>query len=322
MNRLLFEHIIRNLILELLERSAVGQAVRDLAKTGKVRVGNRVNRVYAPDMSDEDFKKLIQQTLGISDVNVIRSGEPGSGSSQFSTFEFRSKDGKEKLKVVLAKGIIAGEEGEKKQESSIAGQIKELGTINLHTQIKGDKAHPDGVFRDIDGFVRITGNKKADFAFTVGGKPVLYLQHKGETHQQMSGIKELEKKADIEGKKKYPEIEEFVKEVKAKVEASPDRKLESPVSKSISDEDLKKEAVYGSQDGTSNGVQIYAVGDLKLEGTGKDKTLSASRIYYYDKIPTGADEPYLGAKYVSDRSQYGVFNTRFGVYPKSYFKGS
>lgn len=313
MSRLLFEHIIRNLILELLERSAIGQAVKDLVKTGEVRAGNRTNRVYAPNMSVKDFKELIQQTLGVSVVTVLRPGEPGSESSQFPTFKFRSKDGKEELKVILAKGIIAGEEGEKKQESSIAGQIKELGAIDL--RVKGK------VFENIDGFVRIAGNKKADFAFTVGGKPVLYLQHKGETHQQMSGIKELEKKADIEGKKKYPEIGEFVKEVKAKVEASPDQKLESPVSKSISDEGLKIEAVYGAQDGTSNGVQIYAIGDLKLEGTGKDKTLVASRIYYYPEVPTGADEPYLGAKYVSDRNQYGVPNTRFGVYPKSYFKG-
>lgn len=314
MSRLLFEHIIRNLILELLERSVAGYTVKKLVdkSDGEVRAGNRTNRVYAPTMSVKDFKELIQQTLGISDVNVIHPGEPGSESSQFPTFEFKPETSKDKIKIILAKGIIAGEEGEKKQQSSIASQIEEQGTIDLRIK---DTEGRDRVFKNIDGFIRITGNKKADFAFTVNGKLVLFVQHKGETHQQMSGITRF-------SFKKYPQLQTFIDKVRKKVEDSPDLKLKSPVFEPITDVEFKKEAVYGSQDGTSNGVQIYAIGDLKLEGTGKDKTLVASRIYYYPEVPTGADEPYLGAKYVSDRNQYGIPNVRFGVYPESYFKGS
>ena len=99
-------------------------------------------------------------------------------------------------------------------------------------------------------------------------------------------------------------------------------KLQKSVFEPITDNNFKVEAVYGSQDNSPNGVQVYAVGDLKLEGKGKVKTLNASRIYYYPQVPTGLDEPVLGAKYSADRNQYGISNVRFGVYPRGYFTKS
>lgn len=321
MYRLIIEHIIRTLIEEVFAQSTT-RKVRDQlvnARPNKIRAAGKTNRVYAPDISEKEFRDLIKSTFNItndSDIKIHRAKE-GSLSSQFSTFEFLYKENPkakgESVKIVLAKGKIAGEEEELKQQSSISGQIKEVDSINLKIRKDGE----DIVLENIDGFVRISGNKKADFAFTSGGKPVLFLQHKGETHQQMSGTA----KFDLESET-YSQLGEFVEKVRTKVDSSPNLRLQNPIFEPITNNDFKVKAVYGSQDNSPNGVQVYAVGDLKLEGKGKVKTLNASRIFYYPEIPTGPDEPVLGAKYSADRSQYRISNVRFGVYPRSYFSKS
>ncbi len=306
--QLVLEHAIDNALGEAFTRSST-RNVRDrivALSPDKIEPAGKINRVYAPKVSPDDFKRMIEKEFGVG-VEVIKPGQEGSKSSKFPTFKF--KVGGKEESIVLAKGIIAGEEGEKRQEASIDGQIKQLGNITLEIiDSKGRKRQ----IKNVTGFQKITGNKKADFVFS--GDEDLYIQHKSPSHQQMSGITKF-------NRKDYSEIDSFIEEVSRAVKKSPTGRLEKPMFKSIEDEELKRLAVYGDQDGSPNGVQVYTVGDLGLEGEGDVKRLTASKIYYYGEIPTGEDAPVIGATYRSDRNQYGIPNVRFGIYPASYFKG-
>ena len=303
--QLLFERAIDTALVEAFTRSST-RNTRDAIVAldpDKIKPAGKIDRVYAPSISPDQFKKVLEKKFK-TEVEVIEAGEEGSKSSKFPTFKF-NVNGKDES-IVLAKGIIAGEEGEKKQEASINDQIKQAGSITLKV---GNEYSIDNV----SGFSKVTGNKKADFVFT--GDSNLYIQHKSPSHQQMSGVAKF-------SREEYPELNDFIEEVAKVVSNSPSGRLEKPMFKSISSEELKRLAVYGTQDGTPDGVQVYAIGDLGLEGDSDVKKLTANKLYIYDEIPSGADAPVLGATYRLDRSQYGIPNVRFGIYPASYFKGA
>lgn len=307
--QLIFEHAITKALNEAFTRSST-RNVRDkivALDPDRIRAAGKTNRVYAPQVTPDEFKQMIEKEFN-TEVDIIEPGKEGSKSSKFFTFKF-NVNGKDES-IVLAKGIIAGEEGERKQEASINDQIKQEGAITLEIiDAKGNKHRTDG----ITGFSKVSGNKKADFVFTGGEK--IYVQHKSPSHQQMSGTAKF-------SHKKYKELNDFIQKVSKSVKNSPDGRLQKPMFEPIKDLELKKLAVYGDQDGTPNGVQVYAIGDLRLEGEGKVKRLVASKIYFYDEIPGGEESPVLGATYRRDRNQYGIPNVRFGIYPASYFKGS
>jgi hypothetical protein len=121
----------------------------------------------------------------------------------------------------------------------------------------------------------------------------------------------------------YPEIDTFINNVAKTVKSSSTGRLDKPMSQEITDSKLKIAAVYGSQDGTADGVQLYCIGDLELKEDGEDvMQLTANKIYVYPELPEGSDTPILGATYRKDRNQYGIPNVRFGIYPASYIKAS
>ena len=271
-----------------------------------IKPADKIDRVYAPNVSPDEFKKKIEEEFKTA-VDVIEPGGEGSKSSKFYTFKFKVGDKVES--IVLAKGIIAGEEGEKKQEVFINDQIRQAGSITL--EVVGMDGRCCTV-NNVVGFTRITGNKKADFVFA--GDENLYVQHKSPSHQQMSGTARF-------SREEYPELNTFIKEVAEAVKSTPSERLEKPMLQSIESDELKRLAIYGDQDGTSNGVQVYAIGDLALEGEGKVRRLTARGLYLFDEIPSEDDAPVLGATYRLDRNQYGIPNVRFGIYPASYFKG-
>ena len=309
--QLVFENVIGDALDEAFTRSST-RNTRDVIvalNPDKIKPAGKIDRVYAPNISSDEFKQMIEKEFK-TDVNVVEPGKEGSKSSKFPTFKFKV-DGKE-VGIVLAKGIIAGEEGEKKQEASINDQIKQADGITLEiTDTEGKKHH----IENIVGFSKITGNKKADFVFSGNGGEKIYVQHKSPSHQQMSGVAKF-------NREEYSELDLFIKKVAEAVSNSPKGRLEKPMFQPIESEELKKLAVYGIQNNTPDGVQVYAIGDLGLEGEGKVKKLTASKLYVYDEIPEGDDAPVLGATYRLDRNQYGIPNVRFGVYPASYFKGS
>ena len=310
------EHlIIKQLVRETVEEArsqSLTRKVRDeLVKSDPfhIKPAQKANRVFAPDLSTEDIVSKIQK-LYKTDVKVIDPKQAGSESSKFPTLEF-DIDGNT-VKVVHAKGIVAGAEGESKQEANIQKQIQDFGrSITLQVVDAEGKKH---TFENIDGFVKIGGNKKADFAFTVNQKPTVFIQHKSPIHQQMSGVTKFDRN-------EYQELDQFIKSVAGAVQGD---RIPKSMSKIVEDPKLKQLAVYGTLDGNfgPDAVQIYAIGDLGLEGEGATKQLTANKIYVYPEIPTGENAPTLGATFRRDRNQYGVPNTRFGIYPASYIKGS
>lgn len=316
--KVMAEHlIVKKLVVETIEEArsqSLTRKVRDeIVKLDPqhIRPAQKSNRIFAPDIKTEKLVDDIQK-LYTTNVAVIQPGEPGSESSKFPTLRFKVDD-KDTVYIVHAKGIIAGAEGEEKQETNIQQQIKDFGhSITLEVVDAEGKKH---TFKNIDGFVRISGNKKADFAFTVNQKPTVFVQYKSPAHQQMSGITKF-------NREEYPEIDTFIKNVANTVKNSPTGRLNKPMSQEITDPKLKVAAVYGDQNDTADGIQLYCVGDLGLEGEGATKQLTAKTIYVYPEIPKGADTPVLGATYRKDRNQYGIPNVRFGVYPASYIKAS
>lgn len=315
--RVMAEHlIVKQLVRETIEEARSQSATRKVrdaivaSDSSHIKAAQKPNRIFAPDLPTEDLINKIK-TLYKVDVKIIEPDQAGSESSKFPTLEFKVDD--KDIKIVHAKGIVAGAEGESKQETNIQQQIKDFGhSITLEVVDAEGKKH---TFRNIDGFIKVTGNKKADFAFTVNQKPTIFLQHKSPAHQQMSGITKF-------NREEYTEIDTFIKSVAGAVKNSPTGRLNKPMSQEITDTNLKVVAVYGSQNGTADGVQLYCIGDLELKGEGAVKQLTANEIYVYPEIPAGSNTPILGATYRKDRNQYGIPNVRFGIYPASYIKAS
>jgi hypothetical protein len=292
------------LLVEILEArsQSVTRKVRDAiiaTDPSKIRAAQNTNRIFAPDVTPEELVKKIKG-LYDTEVEVIDPKSTGSKSSQFPTFPFKVDD--DIVSIVLAKGIIAGAKGEDAQVTNIVQQLEGKSvTIKIGTD----------TYTNIDGFRKIEGNTKADFAFTSGGIDKIFIQHKSPVHQQMAGIA----KAPYN---EYKEVKEFTQEVRENV--AKEGKLTKAYVKPIKSRQLKTLAVYGTVDATfsKNAVQGYYVGDLKLKGDGDILTLTATRSYVYPQIPTGGDTPTLVATYRADRNQAGIENVRLGIYPQSY----
>lgn len=306
MYRLIIEHIVRKLALEARSQSAT-RKVRDAivaSDTSHIKSAQAANRIFAPDLSTEDIINKIKK-LYSAEVRVIEPKQEGSESSKFPTLEF-DVDGNT-VKIVHAKGIVAGAEGEEKQVSSIQNQLQGKSiTLRIGKE----------TYNDVDGFKKIIGNKKADFAFTSKGKDVAFIQHKSLTHQQISGIKKFKKE---DGTYVYPEMNELVQQVRTNVKAN--GRLASKVVVPITSKGLEELAVYGNpQDkGTPNFVEAYCVGDMQLKEVGNNTyELTAPEMYVYPAVPK--DKPILMATYRKGRTQDGIQDVRFGIYPGSYGK--
>jgi hypothetical protein len=295
------ETILNRVLLEARSQS-VTRKVRDAivaTDPSKIRPAQNTNRIFAPDLTPEELVKKIKG-LYDTEVEVIDPKSTGSKSSQFPTFTFKANN--DIISIVLAKGIVAGAKGENTQVTNILQQLDGKSvTIKVGTD----------TYANIDGFRKIEGNTKADFAFTSGGQDKIFIQHKSPVHQQMAGVAKPPYS-------EYPEVKEFTEEVRQKV--AKEGRLTKAYVKPIKDVQLKTLAVYGTVDASfnKNAVQAYCVGDLKLQGDGDVLTLTATRSYVYPQIPTGGDTPTLVATYRADRNQAGIPNVRLGIYPESY----
>ena len=88
---------------------------------------------------------------------------------------------------------------------------------------------------------------------------------------------------------------------------------------------MKQLATYGTTNGTfdSNTVQLYCIGDLDLipgDKEGTYKLIGKKETYEYPTIPSGDNEPMLGATYRKGRNQSGIPDVRMGIYPKNYLR--
>jgi len=312
------------LLVELLEArsQSVTRKVRDeIVKLGvkdQFRAASTPNRIFSKTTTPTEFEDFLT-AKGFKDIKILPAGE--GDSSKFPTFEFKSKemsDKDEKVRIVLATGVIAGAEGEEKQRASISQKLE--GKV-ITLDLGNGKSYPN-----IDGFRKIQGNVKADFAFTSGGVDTIFIQHKSLSHQQMSGIKKF---MNADGTSKYKEINELIAKTRKSIESNKGdkKRLEGKVEVPIESENLKKEAVYGTSAEPGvfslNVVEVYAIGDLKLDKLAENKyKLVAKDLYVYPEIPKGENEPVLAATYRKGRKQLGIQDVRFGIYPKSYIKKS
>ena len=304
-----------NLLLEILEARSLGadnvarKKIIDNKGNLDIRPAARAGRVYAPDITVEQFEELLTK-LGFTNISKVPATEKGSKSSKFVTFNFKD-DGKD-VSIVLAKGIQAGGAGETKEVDDLQAQItKEGGKEGVTIQVGKTK------YNNITTVGKTKGGRKADFWLGAGDKKLVYIQHKSPTHQQMAGIAK-------EPYISYPEVREFTEAVRTEV--AQNGPLKQPVWRAIQDQNLKRLAAYGTTEGVftdnENAVQLYCIGPLKLIPTGNDAfTIGASEVFTYPEIPTGKDTPFFAATLRNGRSQAGIEKTRLGIYPQSYVKG-
>jgi hypothetical protein len=314
--RVMAEHlIVKQLVRETIEEARSQSATRKVRdeivalSPELIKPAQTPNRIFAPELSTKEIVEMIEQKYNTSVREIAAKDEDnGSESSKFPTLEF--KVGSDIIKIVHAKGIIAGAEGEVKQTGNIQDQLKDK-KITLKI---GNES-----YTDVDGFRKVGGNKKADFAFTSGDKDIVYVQHKSLAHQQMSGIKKFQ---NTDGTYKFPEIGELVERTRKETQNGEIR-LTSKITVPIKSPELKKLAVYGYPESKkdANFVEAYCIGDMQLEDLGNNTyELTAPTIYTYDQVPEDGNTPTLVATYRKGRTQDGIQNVRFGIYPESYAK--
>ena len=307
-----FIEILKEVLLEAKSKTLT-RTVRDelVAKDSKLKPSPKINRIYAPDISEKDFTAIIKSVYPDTEVEEIKAKDfkNGAQSSQFTTFKFKVDN--QDISIVLAKGEQRGSKIESGEVASVQQQIDTLG------QGQGVAIRVAGkTYRDIIKIEKVEGNKKADFQLSNKNRAEIFVQHKSPKAQQMAGIARLPYTG-------YTDVQNFVKDVQNSVNDQDE--ITKPITKEIADESLKQLAVYGTLDGnfSVDAVQIYCVGNITLvetgEGTGIYEIKGSTDTFTYPRVPTGNNEPVLGATYRLGRNQAGVKNVRMGIYPKSYF---
>ena len=210
-------------------------------------------------------------------------------------------------------------------------EAKELAYVNDLIEQNGGKIDivlDDTVYPNITKAIKVPKNKQADFEFI--GDNNLYIQHKDMVSQQLSGVHKLnlldvEELTDDELTivvKKYPEIQEFVKDVKA---LRPDGLVSKDNISRIISPKLQMEAAYGigNEFGPSK-VQAVFFGNLTLEPEQLDneKTIFRLSSPAHFVFPTPLSKEYevmITATFRNKMNQQGVKNARFGFYPKKVY---
>lgn len=270
----------------------------------RIRPSGKKNRVYAPDITSSEFHSLL--STHFTNIEQILPKYSESLSSKFITFSFFFEE--KNYKVVLAKGKIAGADIEDTEILEFQKQIDSYNKDGKGISIRvGEK-----IYGGITTITKVGLNRKSDFYLSSKTTPLIFLQHKGPQHQQMSGIA----KSPFS---EHPEVISFVEEVREKVRE--EGRLRGIYSKEIIDSKLKMLAAYGttSSEFNVNAVHLYCVGSLELVSVGDNLfEISADRIYTYPQIPDKEDKPMLGATFRTDRNQSGIPQTRLGIYPANY----
>ncbi len=258
--------------------------------------------------SKEDMARLK------ADLPELQSGDKLSlfaGSKQYpisavaKTTEFGGR----------GKGNIAGDAIEAKQEATIKAKLQGK-TITLLVPGADDDIH---TFNNVNGFERISGNKKADFKFTTTDGKNIYVQHKDPKHQQLAGV--------VRGAlSKDKQVLAFVNKVYDEVEAN--GPLKKRIIEPITEKPEQLLAMYGTANRSFSdaAVQMYCIGDMDLEDLGDNQMkLVATKIYVYPELPT-ADPIVLAATYRSGRNHKAskgiIPDTRIGLYFQSSLGGS
>ena len=335
MYRLIIEHIIRQLLSEEEYTSLGIGSFRGASHKG--RTDKFVD--YLASKTPIPLKK--GEPSVVTKVDITKDGETTSYDPAT-----QSKELKQILPTLKAgdKFYLYDEKGTKHSISAVAktpelggkGKGYQRGTgiesneiANVQKQIDanntGEGISIEGVNGNVYGIEKVEGSQKADFKLVdKEGNPLAYIQHKSPKHQQMSGVAK-------EPYSSFPEVQSFTREVYDLVNKSPEKRLNSPYSKAIKDNELKTLAVYGNPEQGPKGVQFYIIGNIELKSLGGNKfklTSTGGPTYTGGQIPQGEEAPTLVATYRAGRNQrvpgtkLVIPDTRIGIYPANYVSKS
>jgi hypothetical protein len=200
---------------------------------------------------------------------------------------------------------------------------QELAYINdIITQNGGkiDILLGDKIYTNITKAIKIKGNKQADFELT--GDENLYIQHKEKNSQQLSGIhklnlltvEELTNDELIEVEKQYPEIQDFVNDIK---KLKPNGLTNKDNFSRFISKNLQIKAAYGiGKEFGPDLVQAVFFGNLELKHDETNFILSSPKYFIYPELLIDDYRIMITVTYRSGMNQQGVKNARFGFYPK------
>lgn len=168
---------------------------------------------------------------------------------------------------------------------------------------------------DVSGIQKTQGSPKSDFHFVdLTNKEIVWISHKdgkkATDFQQWSGMTE---KGIIEDK----EIKDFIESVKIVYPLGIDKGI--TVGRTIENKALRMKAVYGIDYGSTFGKQnvtMVAQGPIDITKSGSYYRVCSNHVLLNGEEPKNDYEPIMVAMFRSDRSQFGVNNARFAIYPK------
>jgi len=315
------------LMLEGILKSLLGEAFNplkffDLQKYGgprlkvldsKIQSGALFDMVSGEKLALTYVKPEYEELFKNADAAAIKKL---GGAKINSFFFFKDKNNKEyAIKDLLkntdfgGKGAGSGTRAEDIALLDVSNQLKKIGPINVVLSEGGKQ------YKGIDGATTFRGTPKADFSLDAGKEELIFISHK-----DGKGPKDFQQYGGLKGLLQYQEVAAFVRDVRELTGGQLQRG--QSFRRKITNEEIKHKAVYGLNFGSKPGInncQVLLQGPLKLDLL-EDGTylLDATHKLITPNLPTEGYEPYLYVTFRSDRSNGGVKDARFGIYPEAY----
>lgn len=290
------------------------QIIRKLINNseGKLDFHSRPGRVKnIGNISFEKFQEIAAKTFPESTIMPLEVNNPENPSSSNPAIKFKDEE------IIIILGREApGLQAEKQQVENLNKFIQSIeDEINININ--------DKIYNNIKSAKLAPKNKHADIILE--GDENIYIQYKdakeADGFQQYSGIekfkdkdivKDFINKIDISIQNKNKNLDQNKK--LDGVEKGKGYKKEIPKT-----DNLYNQGIFGIGDSEGDKVQIVCIGPIKIEKEGEYYTIkgSTNTLTEGNSIPNDY-QPYLGARYASDRNQFGLNHTRFGIYPKKY----
>lgn len=321
MYRLIIEHIIYQILEE--EYIALGKkSFADRESRTKTFV-QKLKDEKAIDLTNGESAVIEKVTINgdiytLDNFDELLTKLPALTSSDKITFT--SKEGKVYNISALAKTSELGGFGKggtlKIERAVIASLQRQLESLNTPITLFLDKKS----FSGVDGVVNVKENQKADFAFTIKGKPEVYISHKGG-----NSASDIVFYGGVSNYKDNAEVQSFIAAVKAELQNKKGSlkfdKGDPEYTAPVGDMELAKKVLFGSKytEGSYNDNSVQAIvqgNKIQLVPSGDSYKLTASKIILSPKVPTGGDyAPVYNARFAGDRGQFGIKNCRVTVVP-------
>src|SRR5210317_830361 len=270
-------------------------------------------KINGKEYTLEDEREDIFQAIKSGSGTILAKGTSGGESVEVSTSDF--------VKTADYGGKGAGS-GTEKEDMALADANSNLKSLN---EGKPVNLLVNGViYSDIVGAITVPKTPKADFAFVdKGGSPKIFISHKDGSRpndfQQYGGLTHSKVI-------NHPEVQSFVEAVKNNLEDDSQMERGSGFRRRVEDPELIRVLVYGvdfksKTDYGINNVQVLYQGPLKYQAvSGKLNTFSVSSNHTINnpEVPQEGYYPYFYVTFRTNRNQFGVKDSRFGVYTQAW----